>query len=318
MGHTLQRVSHASSLSSEFSLSVLASLFTAPGFHWLVVCVPYAHTWSRCFFNGTAAVITFPVQVVLTVTKPGEKGDVPIGVIVGSVVAGLLLLALAVGLLWKVRVTSLCPRLYKCNEKLTNLPGERPLCDYVFCIRGCIVTVTLESLYSLGFSRESTSSFRGRPRKKGRVTLMRMKCCELKGKPAALLLHWIVSGVDSGSFQVQTDPSSITGSWAFVRKLKLFRLWMTSSRGLVFWVMWTDCTVTVSVMHWLWIHVKTIFFPRMAQPVGYNAFFFKGLRWYWMHVLPTWGVMCWNNLQAESLNHEDGSFVLFFLKHTWA
>lgn len=43
------------------------------------------------------------VQVVLTVSKPGEKGDVPVGVIVGSVIAGLLLLALAVGLLWKVR-----------------------------------------------------------------------------------------------------------------------------------------------------------------------------------------------------------------------
>lgn len=44
------------------------------------------------------------VQVVLTVSKPGEKADVPVGVIVGSVIAGLLLLALAVGLLWKVRV----------------------------------------------------------------------------------------------------------------------------------------------------------------------------------------------------------------------
>lgn len=48
--------------------------------------------------------MTSPVQVVLTVSKPGEKGDVPVGVIVGSVIAGLLLLALAVGLLWKVRV----------------------------------------------------------------------------------------------------------------------------------------------------------------------------------------------------------------------
>ncbi|XP_065805003.1 integrin alpha-2 [Labrus bergylta] len=41
------------------------------------------------------------LPVVLTVSKPGEKGDVPVGVIVGSVIAGLLLLALAVGLLWK-------------------------------------------------------------------------------------------------------------------------------------------------------------------------------------------------------------------------
>ena len=44
------------------------------------------------------------VQVVVTISKPGEKGDVPVGVIVGSVIAGLLLLALAVGLLWKVNV----------------------------------------------------------------------------------------------------------------------------------------------------------------------------------------------------------------------
>ncbi|XP_029960541.1 integrin alpha-2 [Salarias fasciatus] len=41
------------------------------------------------------------LPVVVTVSKPGEKGDVPVGVIVGSVIAGLLLLALAVGLLWK-------------------------------------------------------------------------------------------------------------------------------------------------------------------------------------------------------------------------
>ncbi|KAM7391300.1 hypothetical protein PAMP_022000 [Pampus punctatissimus] len=41
------------------------------------------------------------LPVVLSISKPGEKGDVPVGVIVGSVIAGLLLLALAVGLLWK-------------------------------------------------------------------------------------------------------------------------------------------------------------------------------------------------------------------------
>lgn len=43
------------------------------------------------------------LQVVLTVSKPGEKGDIPVGVIAGSVIAGLVLLALVVGLLWKVR-----------------------------------------------------------------------------------------------------------------------------------------------------------------------------------------------------------------------
>lgn len=41
------------------------------------------------------------LPVLVTVSKPGEKGDVPVGVIAGSVIAGLLLLALAVGLLWK-------------------------------------------------------------------------------------------------------------------------------------------------------------------------------------------------------------------------
>ncbi|XP_044052568.1 integrin alpha-2 [Siniperca chuatsi] len=41
------------------------------------------------------------LPVVVTISKPGEKGDVPVGVIVGSIIAGLLLLALAVGLLWK-------------------------------------------------------------------------------------------------------------------------------------------------------------------------------------------------------------------------
>lgn len=42
------------------------------------------------------------LPVVVTVSKPGEKGDVPVGVIVGSAIAGLLLLALAAGVLWKL------------------------------------------------------------------------------------------------------------------------------------------------------------------------------------------------------------------------
>ncbi|XP_022541026.2 integrin alpha-2 [Astyanax mexicanus] len=42
------------------------------------------------------------VQVAVTVSKPGAKADVPIGVIVGSVIGGLLLLALAVVALWKL------------------------------------------------------------------------------------------------------------------------------------------------------------------------------------------------------------------------
>ncbi|XP_057176989.1 integrin alpha-2 [Triplophysa rosa] len=42
------------------------------------------------------------LEVDVTVSKPGAKGDVPVGVIVGSVIGGLLLLALAVALLWKL------------------------------------------------------------------------------------------------------------------------------------------------------------------------------------------------------------------------
>lgn len=42
------------------------------------------------------------VQVELTISKPGAKGEVPVGVIVGSVIGGLVLLAVAVALLWKV------------------------------------------------------------------------------------------------------------------------------------------------------------------------------------------------------------------------
>lgn len=41
------------------------------------------------------------LPVTVTVSKPGETADVPVGVIVGSIIGGLLLLALAVGLLWK-------------------------------------------------------------------------------------------------------------------------------------------------------------------------------------------------------------------------
>ncbi|XP_029916850.1 integrin alpha-2 [Myripristis murdjan] len=41
------------------------------------------------------------LPVVVTVSKLGETADVPVGVIVGSIIGGLLLLALAVGLLWK-------------------------------------------------------------------------------------------------------------------------------------------------------------------------------------------------------------------------
>ncbi|XP_043106107.1 integrin alpha-2 isoform X2 [Puntigrus tetrazona] len=42
------------------------------------------------------------LQVEVKVSKPGAKGDVPMGAIIGSVIGGLLLLALAVALLWKL------------------------------------------------------------------------------------------------------------------------------------------------------------------------------------------------------------------------
>ncbi|KAJ7986931.1 hypothetical protein DPEC_G00333500 [Dallia pectoralis] len=42
------------------------------------------------------------LTVGVTISKPGVKGEVPVGIIVGSVIGGLLLLALAIGLLWKL------------------------------------------------------------------------------------------------------------------------------------------------------------------------------------------------------------------------
>ncbi|XP_063066232.1 integrin alpha-2-like isoform X2 [Engraulis encrasicolus] len=41
-------------------------------------------------------------QVEVTISKPGEKGEVPVGVIVGSVLGGLLLLAVVTATLWKL------------------------------------------------------------------------------------------------------------------------------------------------------------------------------------------------------------------------
>ncbi|KAG1970864.1 integrin alpha-2 [Pimephales promelas] len=42
------------------------------------------------------------LKVEVKVSQPGAKGDVPVGVIAGSVIGGLLLLALAIALLWKL------------------------------------------------------------------------------------------------------------------------------------------------------------------------------------------------------------------------
>jgi xanthine/uracil permease len=40
------------------------------------------------------------------IMKPNEKAEIPIGVIVGSVIAGILLLMALVAILWKVRKAS--------------------------------------------------------------------------------------------------------------------------------------------------------------------------------------------------------------------
>uniref|UniRef100_A0A4W5N2S9 Integrin subunit alpha 2 n=1 Tax=Hucho hucho TaxID=62062 RepID=A0A4W5N2S9_9TELE len=46
------------------------------------------------------------LTVGVTISKPGVQGEVPVGVIAGSVIGGLLLLALVIGLLWKVLYVS--------------------------------------------------------------------------------------------------------------------------------------------------------------------------------------------------------------------
>uniref|UniRef100_A0A3Q2QDE8 Integrin subunit alpha 2 n=1 Tax=Fundulus heteroclitus TaxID=8078 RepID=A0A3Q2QDE8_FUNHE len=58
------------------------------------------------------------LDLMMTVSKPGEKADVPVGVIVGSAIGGLVLLALLVGLLYKVK-SSLKP-LWKIMNKSTE------------------------------------------------------------------------------------------------------------------------------------------------------------------------------------------------------
>lgn len=41
-------------------------------------------------------------QIPVTIIKPDEKAEVPIGVVIGSILAGLLLLLVLVAVLWKV------------------------------------------------------------------------------------------------------------------------------------------------------------------------------------------------------------------------
>lgn len=51
-------------------------------------------------------VLYIHLQIPLTIMKPHEKVEVPTGVIVGSVIAGILLLLALVAILWKVRTVS--------------------------------------------------------------------------------------------------------------------------------------------------------------------------------------------------------------------
>lgn len=46
------------------------------------------------------------LQIPITIMKLHEKAEVPIGVIIGSIIAGLLLLLALVAVLWKVRELS--------------------------------------------------------------------------------------------------------------------------------------------------------------------------------------------------------------------
>uniref|UniRef100_A0A8D0A1X2 Integrin subunit alpha 2 n=1 Tax=Sander lucioperca TaxID=283035 RepID=A0A8D0A1X2_SANLU len=80
--------------------------------------------WSGTFISVNTFTNNSFYNTGLVVFKPGEKGDVPVGVVVGSVIAGLLLLALAVGLLWKVTV---CLQYGESNSNM-----ERNMSRYFF------------------------------------------------------------------------------------------------------------------------------------------------------------------------------------------
>ena len=60
------------------------------------------------FFSAkiNAMVLYIHLQIPITIMKPHEKAEVPTGVIVGSAIAGILLLLALVAILWKVRNVS--------------------------------------------------------------------------------------------------------------------------------------------------------------------------------------------------------------------
>ncbi|XP_067254283.1 integrin alpha-2 isoform X3 [Chanodichthys erythropterus] len=70
------------------------------------------------------------LKVEVKVSKPGAKGDVPVGVIAGSVIGGLLLLALAVALLWKVLHLAFFPQCLF-GVHLVSLFSFKNQCVYV-------------------------------------------------------------------------------------------------------------------------------------------------------------------------------------------
>lgn len=52
------------------------------------------------------------------------------------------------------------------------------------------------------------------------------------------------------------------------------------SRIVVFrflFLSYVGCTLTVYVMHWLWINVNIVFSPKLHNHIGYHAYFFKSL-----------------------------------------
>lgn len=59
--------------------------------------------WSSLSFMSLFLIL---LQIKITVSKEGASGDIPIGIIIGSAIGGLVLLALVTVILWKVLYSS--------------------------------------------------------------------------------------------------------------------------------------------------------------------------------------------------------------------
>ncbi|NWU82323.1 ITA2 protein, partial [Onychorhynchus coronatus] len=65
---------------------------------------------STQIWNGTCAAVSIScifmrdaiLKIPVTITKPDEKAEIPVGVVIGSILAGLLLLLVLVAVLWKL------------------------------------------------------------------------------------------------------------------------------------------------------------------------------------------------------------------------